>query len=122
MISFASAGLALLGKIDEQMIEVTPVYEPTSDGKAENAFISKVCPLPFSYGSFGFCVSRTLHSQIRRDSCLPHNLIKISIILQFLLKFRIHRALSIPPTPSIPLRSSTMRASLFDKESVSHLF
>jgi len=34
-------GLALLGKIDEQMIEVTPVYEPTSDGKAENTYISK---------------------------------------------------------------------------------
>ena len=37
------AGLALLGKIDEQFIEVTPVYEPNSDGKAENAYISKVC-------------------------------------------------------------------------------
>jgi len=44
---WAPAGLALLGKVDEQMIEVTPVYEPTSNGKAENTYISKVChPFP----------------------------------------------------------------------------
>ena len=35
-------GLALLGKVDEQMIEVTPVYDPSTSGRAEQAFISKV--------------------------------------------------------------------------------
>ena len=35
-------GLALLGKVDEQMIEVTPVYEPSTSGRAEQSFISKV--------------------------------------------------------------------------------
>lgn len=37
-----------MGKIDEQMIEVTPVYEPTTSGANEKAFISKVKPAGFS--------------------------------------------------------------------------
>lgn len=42
LIYFSITGLALLGKIDEQFVEVTPVYEPLEDGKRHKAFISKV--------------------------------------------------------------------------------
>lgn len=35
------AGLALLGVIDEKFVEVSDLYEPTSDGKQDRCFISR---------------------------------------------------------------------------------
>ena len=40
--AWPSAGLQLLGKVDEKFVEVVDVFEPLEDGTRDKAFISKV--------------------------------------------------------------------------------
>lgn len=44
-------GLALLGHVDEKLVDIYDMYEPVNDSSLDNCFISKVSfspfPLPF---------------------------------------------------------------------------
>ena len=67
-------GLALLGKIDEQFVEVLPVYEPEDDGKRSKTFVSKVICKTFLSTLLDSCCKRAFEEHHRTFNWLTtHN-------------------------------------------------
>jgi Rab GDP dissociation inhibitor len=49
-------GLALLGVVDERIIDIYDMYEPANDSSLDNCFISKVFFLPFTCQQRAVCL------------------------------------------------------------------